>query len=142
MNPPADMHVGVLLDRAKSAEETVEELQRKLDRPSKKLTALGLKEKADAILARYEVEPMEELIKIATGHHGEISIELQTKIWSDLLQYRMPKLKAVEMSGQVDTTLNVSIVQFDEHGNRRSSKIKPNTIDVEPLDPQEDPVKV
>jgi hypothetical protein len=36
------------------------------------------------------------------------------KIWTEILQYQMPKLKAVEVSGQVDNTITVIVRRFGE----------------------------
>ena len=42
------------------------------------------------------------------------SVDQRIKIWTELLSYQLPKLKAIEMAGQVDHSLTVVIRRFGE----------------------------
>jgi hypothetical protein len=97
----------------------VAELEAKLDHHAnlrRKLNPAELRKSLEAILEAHGVEPAEELIKMATERNEQGQLILppgeRLRIWSELLQYRMPKLKSTEMSGQIDHTITVVVRKF------------------------------
>lgn len=92
----------------------VEHLQEQLR--AAKVSPRALKLTFDEICQRHGVEPAEELIKLANWRNAEgqlmLSAELRISIWKELLQYRTPKLRSVEMTGHVDHNLTINVVQF------------------------------
>lgn len=92
------------------------------------LTVQDRRQILDEILQKYGAEPAEELLKMAmatrTNQHGEEVPMLSTKervdIWKELLSYRMPKLKAVQLEGKIDTNINITIVRYGEDGKVQS----------------------
>lgn len=93
-----------------------EKLRRVAEYEASRGKAHVVKKTLASLLEKYAVEPAEELIKLAMGRdeNGEYtcSIQQQIDIWEGLMSYQMPKLKAVEHSGQVDHSIQVTIKQF------------------------------
>lgn len=91
------------------------------------------------LFKQYGIDPAEELIKIATetyeDNEGKTRFvstrQERTDIYMKLLEYRYPKLKAVEMSGQIDASLTISIVRFGEDGTRLPSMEPRKIIDID-----------
>lgn len=103
-----------LSDQVKKQEEEIARLSKR-----NKLQALSpveLRAKLDQLFEKYGVEPAEELIQLATmrDESGRLVLAVQDriKIWSELLQYRMAKLKSMDVSGQVDLSLTIEVVKF------------------------------
>jgi hypothetical protein len=84
----------------------------------------------DDLLEKHGVEPAEELLRMATAtrvnQEGQEIPVLDTAtridIWKELLSYRMPKLKAVQLEGKVDTNINITIVRYGDDGTVRREK--------------------
>ena len=99
----------------------VAELQEKLERQelaaaTKGPTTQSLRKDLDKLFSHYDIEPAEELIKIATEKNENGSFKLtsieRAQIWENLMQYRMPKLRATEKSGKVEHNLTIKVVTF------------------------------
>jgi hypothetical protein len=96
-----------------------------------------LSKKLDDLFARHGVEPAEELIMMAMerGEDGQhrLSDEQRIRVWSELLGYRMPKLRSMEVRGEVDHSLTVIVRKFGEDViiERDASKSLGAPIDVE-----------
>lgn len=90
--------------------------------------ASDLRAKLDGLIARYGMEPAEELIRmcaerLANGQYA-LTPQMRSKILMCLQEYRMPKLKAVEVSGAVEHQHNIVIVRYGEDGQvRREQKV-------------------
>lgn len=102
----------------------------------KKLTPQEMREGLDEIFRRYGVEPAEEVIRLLTSVDAEGRHMLQAheraKIWLELLQYRMPKLRAIEHSGRVDSNMTLVIMKYSTNEVIES---RPLTLaDQEPID--------
>ena len=90
------------------------------------ITAADRRQIFDNLLEKYGVEPAEELLKMLADPadpHYVNDIEMRAKLWQDLMQYRMPKLKSIEVSGQVEHKVNVVIVRYGEDGSVRQEKL-------------------
>lgn len=101
---------------SRELENKVNELKNKVSDLKSKPTALrrGL----DEIFQEYGVEPAEELVRLAvekmeSGIHV-LDTDQRIQIWRDLLQYRMPKLRAVETKGTVDHKISITIKRFGD----------------------------
>lgn len=80
-------------------------------------TPAEIRKNLEELLKHYEVSPAEELIKAALLKDGKgnfiLPLANRVSIWEGLMQYTQPKLRAIEHSGKVDTTINVKIVQYN-----------------------------
>lgn len=143
--PPALLQ----LMESQRSEQTLQQEKEKLEDKVRRLEAYSptaLRMQLDAILKKYGITAaFEPLIEIAMERYpdthslmgGQLvcSIDQRIKIWTELLGYQLPKLKAIEMAGQVDHSLTVIIKRFgDDNGNGRNiEKIvsdTPVTVDV------------
>ena len=74
------------------------------------------KKKAGEIFEKYGVEPIEELIKLATEKDDKnehvLPHGMRVKIWSDLASYRAPKMKTIETQSDVTHHVNVTVMRF------------------------------
>lgn len=96
-----------------------------------------LRAKLDTLLEHYNVEPAEQVIKILMEKDDSGQFVLGPKdraeLWMDLNQYRMAKLKAVELSGKVDQSITYNVIMFskDPHGGApREELLETKTIDI------------
>lgn len=124
-----------------SLRQQVIDLKEKSEKP-KALTAQLRSALAD-ILAKHKItaafEPLVELAleKHPPGHQLEgrfvCDVDQRIRIWIELLQYQMPKLRAIEVAGEIDNTINITIRKFDDSGSVRrvETAVQNNaTIDV------------
>ncbi len=110
----------------------------KEDRAGKLLSASEMRAALFSICAKYDIDPMEELVKYTLpqkvrnklGLTDEVSVEMRVKVLSDLVGYMIPKLKSVEVSGTVDHEHHIEIVRYGEDGTVRREKVTPNTAPV------------
>jgi len=86
----------------------------------------NLREMLDTVLAKYGIKAaFEPLIAMATETHKEdesipkvlwgrfvLEADQRIKIWTEILSYQLPKLKAMEVSGQIDNSLTVYVKRF------------------------------
>jgi hypothetical protein len=104
---------------------------------AKKLNPAELRLGLDNILKKYGVEPAEEVVKLLMpNENGEYQLtpKERTAYWLELMQYRMPKLRAMEHSGKVDQELTLVVMKFStgEEVIRKPLKFeKDNSIEVE-----------
>lgn len=135
--PPVERAVEALDNMAKKDEEILK-LRTEIDRVRKQKGAIRLA--LAEMFERYGIDPAEELIKIATetvngpGGTPVLVCDKQERIsiWRDLLQYRYPKLKAMEVAGKVDHNLNVTILRFSGEGGGEPVAInRTPTVDVD-----------
>ena len=88
---------------------------------AKKLTPQQIRENIDLLFQKYDVSPVEELIKMAMSTQSEA---LAAKIWLSLVEYMLPKVKSIEVSGAVEHTHKVVIRRFgkdDEEGQQKQT---------------------
>lgn len=93
-----------------------------------------IRKSLDRLLETYDVEPAEELIRLAVerkpgtepGTVGDFVLDRMSRerIWTTLLQYRMPKLKSVENTGTVKHELNIKVVMLDEREEEKIIETK------------------
>ncbi len=101
----------VLQSRVKDLQEEVDRLRRlEHERPTRATLVADLV----AIFKKYGVEPVEELIRMATQEG--LSPDQRIKVWTELAAYRHPKLKSVEVNGQVDMNFTIVVKKFGELG--------------------------
>lgn len=55
----------------------------------------------ESILKKHDVNPIEELIKIAFDAKDNDKLELAKDCWKEIAKYSYPALKAVEASGEL-----------------------------------------
>lgn len=128
---------GAVVNERDTLRSRVAELQGQLDRARVSPTAMKLT--FDAICERHGVEPADELIRIATARDEEgrhiLPAKERASIWADLLQYRMPKLRATEVSGKIDHSLTIVVQRFgsgEKLSEKRIDMAAGQVIDVTP----------
>jgi len=86
------------------------------------------------ILADRKFDPVEELVVMcqeewlppgATKKTWRLDASLRVKVMTELMQYLMPKLKAVEVSGKLDHSHTINIVRYGEDGTVKVEQSKP-----------------
>ena len=93
----------------------------------KSQTPQGLRLRLEECLKQFGITAaFEPLIELATERYpmdhpveaarGQLvcTTDQRIKIWTEILQYQMPKLKAVEVSGQVDNSITVIVRRFGD----------------------------
>lgn len=120
-----NVHMKQLLE-ARTAEFALIKEKRDLEDKVRKLeahTPTALRQELDRILKTHGINAaFEPLVALAMERHplehptmaGQFvcSVDQRIKIWTELLSYQLPKLKAIEMAGQVDHSLTVVIRRF------------------------------
>jgi hypothetical protein len=96
-------------------DEKLRGMKRKIDalKSGRKLTPAQIRESMDLLFQHYDFSPIEELIKMAIGTEEE---RTKKDICMFLTEFMVPKLKSVEISGQVDHTHTVVIRRYGENG--------------------------
>lgn len=102
------------------------------------LTVQERRQKLDDLLAKHGVEPAEELLKMAMQTRRDangneipvLSARERKDIWTELMSYRMPKLKSVQLEGKLDTNINITIIRYGEDGKVQAETKAPVAIDV------------
>ena len=104
---------GAAMMRAKGAEKKVNELAKKLEaiREKPKMTPAQLREGLDLLFSKYDFSPAEELIRTSMQTDD---VSLATRINMFLLEFVLPKLKSVEVSGTIDHNHVVVIRRFGQ----------------------------
>jgi hypothetical protein len=129
--PPAEEHCA-LQERNKDLEEQVMKLTR-----HQKMTPQERHKTLDEIVRKYGIEPAEELIRMCAerAENGAyiLSPDQRIKILTELQQYRMPKLKSIEMQGTVDHTLTVVVKKFGDHVQEKVVRTFDIESDVKPM---------
>ena len=101
----------------KSMEEKISEIRKEVSKPKKKRTAAELRAAMDLLMEKHDFSPIEELIGIAIDLRDRpLMMNLRVSILQDLASYVQPKLKSVEMSGQVDHQHHIHIVRYGPDG--------------------------
>ncbi len=128
--------------REKSLESRVEALTeevRRMPRPGK-MTAAELREAMEVVFQKYDMDPMDELVRIVMERNPDgafiLDADQRIRVLGELLSYRMPKLKAMEVGGAVAVQHTINIVRYGEDGKRViESKVAaaPGIIDVKAL---------
>lgn len=75
----------------------------------KKLTPQEIRQGIDLLFQKYDFSPVEELIKLAMSTEKE---DLSARICMFLVEFILPKLKSIEVSGSVDHNHTVVIRRF------------------------------
>ena len=109
-NPDSATEVLSLRNKLKAAEEALAEKNKKPTTPAEARKSL------EQLLEHYEVSPAEELIKIACekredGQHL-LPVMDRVAIWQGMMRYTNAQLKAVEHSGKIDTSINVTVMDY------------------------------
>lgn len=130
---------------AKRSEEKLKKEKAELKLAVAKLESVGptaLRAKLDDILKGYGITAaFEPLVELAMERYpadypvltmaGQLvcSVDQRIKIWTELLSYQLPKLKAIEVAGQVDHSLTVVIRRFGGDSVIERN-VTPPTVDV------------
>ena len=80
----------------------------------------------DAVLKKYEMEPAEELVKMLkdpADPHFITDTDTRVRVLQDLMQYRMPRLKAVEVTEKHEMELNITILRIGEDGSTKNEPL-------------------
>jgi hypothetical protein len=113
----------------------IEELRAKLAKAEKSTSPAKMRGIIDELCNKYGVEPAEELIKLATERDAMGQFVLpngeRIKIWSELIQYRMPKMKSLEVQGQVDHNITIKVVSFRDNKTIEQVKVSEPIIEAE-----------
>lgn len=146
--PPAEL--SVLRNEKEELRKKVMMLENKVASSS----VSALRAKLDEMLAKFGIQAaFEPLIEIALERYpdthptlgGQLvcSVDQRIKIWTELLSYQLPKLKAVEMAGQVDHSLTVIIKRFGGGEDQRlvQQMHVPEPIDITTAPITEEPNK-
>jgi hypothetical protein len=112
------------------AVDRLEALEKKVAQRGRKSPA-ELRDALELLMQKFDMQPAEELVKMAMETREledgskvwALAPELRARILSDLMQYQMPKLKAVEVSGTVDHNHTIMIVRYGEDGAVRREPI-------------------
>jgi hypothetical protein len=80
----------------------------------RKLTAQEMRGRLDILLAKHDFNPMEELI--LTAKDPDTLPSEKIKICLNLVEYMLPKLKSVEVKGEVDHQHTIVIERYGEDG--------------------------
>jgi hypothetical protein len=83
-----------------------------------KLSPVEMRAKFDEILQNLDIEPAEELLRMATQRTPNggfvLTDDQRIRIFTELNQYRMPKLKSIEQTGTVQHDHRVLIMRFGD----------------------------
>lgn len=100
----------------------------------KKLSGVELADKVQAVFAANKFSAVEELVKLVCQRAADGSgvyeldrigeFKTRVHILETLLEYEAPKLKSVEVKGQVEHNHNITIVRFGEDGTISREKPK------------------
>lgn len=123
--PPVQEHKELLNEVAKLREDN-KELKH-----TRKHTPTELKKTLDLLFESYGIDPAKELVELAISTDGNgnflCTIDQRIKIWAELLSYRAPKLKAIEMSGHVDHEMTVVVQKFEMGKDGKTMAISAQT---------------
>ena len=101
----------------KSMEEKIAEVRAEVAKPKKKRTAAELRQAMELLMEKHDFSPIEELIEIAIDLRDRpLMLNMRVNILQDLAAYVQPKLKSVEMTGQVDHQHHIHIVRYGPDG--------------------------
>jgi len=101
---------------------------RKFNEAPDKLTPTEMRQGLDEILRRHGVEPADEAIKILMDPESNLSDKDRAQMWLELMQYRMPKLRSMEHSGRIDSSLTLVVMKF---GSNEVLSERPLQIDAQ-----------
>jgi hypothetical protein len=101
---------------------------KKFNEAPDKLTPIEMRQGLDEILRRHGVEPADEAIKILMDPESNLSDKDRAQMWLELMQYRMPKLRSVEHSGRIDSSLTLVVMKF---GSNEVLSERPLQIDAQ-----------
>lgn len=130
-NAPAT--VGVVTDLRDTTVKTADRVaQLEKEIKKKKLSGVELSDKVQAVFAANKFSAVEELVKLVCQKADNGMYELdrigefktRVHILETLLEYEAPKLKSVEVKGQVEHNHNITIVRFGEDGTISREKPK------------------
>lgn len=106
-------------------EKQITELMKRLE--ARQSSVSNLRDLLDTIMKEYGIKAaFEPLIKMACEKYSDdhvnaalagqyvLNNDQRIKIWTEILSYQIPKLKAIEMSGQTDQTVTVIVRRFGD----------------------------
>lgn len=112
-----------LVSQNTAYEKQLEQMTRRLDQSTG--GTASLKAHLDTILKKWGIQAaFEPLIEMATALYpadypietlrGEFKLnaDQRIKVWTEILSYQLPKLKAMEVSGTVDSSITVVVRRF------------------------------
>lgn len=100
--------------------ERIEKSLKELTKPPKVRSPQEMREGLQIIMDNYGMSPEEELVRMVMQKTCDdqfvLAPELRTRILEGLMQYRMPKLRAMEITGTVDHSHTITIVRYGDDG--------------------------
>lgn len=119
-----------------SLENKVRALEYKVHGPKTRRSAKELQEAMLLLGEKYNFDAAEELIQIAISLKNiPEQLRLRVHVLQDLMSYTMPKLKSVEITGEVEHNHSVTIVRYGDDGVIKQEKLsnpvnQTNVIDI------------
>lgn len=84
----------------------------------KRRSAKELQEAMHLLMEKYDFSPAEELVKLAIEMRDEpVNLEIRVGILKELLAYTSPKLKSVEVHGEVEHKHEIIITRWGPDGS-------------------------
>ena len=117
--PPTPKETAALGQKLDVVQKQIEQLR--AAKAAKKMTPSEIRQGLDLLMQKYNYSPLENLIITSQQTDNE---SLSTKIDMFLLEFLLPKLKSVEVSGQVDHTHTVVIRRFGSDGRIEDTPVK------------------
>lgn len=98
-----------------AVDEQLGTLKKKLDvlKAGRKMTPSQIREGLDLLFQKYDFSPVEELVIMAMGTDDD---RFKAHICEFLIEFTIPKLKSIEVSGHVEHSHKVFIRRFDSNG--------------------------
>lgn len=94
-----------------------------------KLSTSELRQVLDAAIEETGIEPICEMLRMVRA--GELTMDQKIKILSEVNSYRMPKLKAVEVKGDIDLSITVNVKHYDQKVQSQDSFIEVDSKETE-----------
>lgn len=88
---------------------------------TRRMTPAEIREGLDLLFQKYNFSPVEELIIIAQNTDNEVT---QVSICKFLTEFMLPKLKTVEVKGQVDHNHTIVIRRFGPDGKKLDEPLR------------------
>lgn len=112
----------------KEMQAIVTQLQRGVSQLQRK-TPKDLRDALNLLFEKHDFSPAEELVEMvletdSTGQYV-LSPDQRIRILSDLQSYVMPKLKSVEVSGEVEHKHSIVIVRYGDDGRTSREVLEP-----------------
>jgi hypothetical protein len=122
------MQAPVMIDQVHDLQSKMEAMHQSLSKLSRS-TPADLRKVMMHLFETNDFSPAEELISMALGRECrdgrtyELTADQRVRILSELNSYVMPKLRSVEVKGEVEHKHRVVIVRYGDDGNTRQEEM-------------------